>query len=146
RGTTLFANGNNLIVVGDLCRRVIRCRLDPKMERPETRQFKGNPMATVLADRGRYVAAALTICRAYVVAGKPGRLPRLASFEGWSDTVRSALVWLGEADPASSVDTSYEDDPQHNAHVAMLTAWSKAFGTGYNNRVLLQEVIEKVRE
>jgi hypothetical protein len=32
RATTLFANGNNIIIVGDLCRRVIRARLDPKME------------------------------------------------------------------------------------------------------------------
>ena len=31
-GTTFFANGNNIVVAGDLCRRVIRTRLDPKME------------------------------------------------------------------------------------------------------------------
>jgi hypothetical protein len=34
------ATGNNLVVIGDMARRSIRCTLDPKMERPETREFK----------------------------------------------------------------------------------------------------------
>ena len=59
----------------------------------------------VLADRGKYIAACLTICRAYIAAGRPDKLPKLASFGDWSDTVRSALVWLGEADPVKSMDT-----------------------------------------
>ena len=61
--------------------------------------FKGDPMQDILANRGNYIAAALTICRAYIAAGRPNQLPQLASFGEWSDTVRSALVWLGEADP-----------------------------------------------
>jgi hypothetical protein len=94
RGTTIFCTGNNIILVGDLCRRVITATLDPKLERPELRVFAGNPVYTVLADRGAYVAAALTVCRAYIVAGRPDRANPIASFEGWSDTVRSALMWL----------------------------------------------------
>ena len=50
------------------------------MERPELRQFHGDPVATVLADRGPYIAAVLTIVRAYLAAGCPGLLPPLASF------------------------------------------------------------------
>ena len=59
---------------------------------------------SILDDRGKYIAACLTICRAYIVAGRPGVLPRLASFEAWSDTVRSALVWLGKADPLDTME------------------------------------------
>ena len=99
RGSTVFCTGNNIILVGDLCRRVITATLDPQMEKPELRVFVGNPVSTALADRGAYVAAALTVCRAYVVAGRPDRANPIASFEGWSDTVRSALIGLGEADP-----------------------------------------------
>ena len=73
RSITFFANGNNIIVVGDFCRRVVRSRLDPRMERPELREFKGNPEDMVLADRGKYIAACLTICRAYIAAGRPNR-------------------------------------------------------------------------
>ena len=75
RSITYFANGNNITVVGDLCRRVIRSRLDPQMERPELREFKSQPADMVMADRGKYIAACLTICRAYIAAGRPGPLP-----------------------------------------------------------------------
>jgi putative DNA primase/helicase len=75
RGTSLFATGNNFVVVGDLCRRVITTNLDAAMERPELRQFKFDPVEMVLADRGKYIAAVLTICRAYFVAGRPDKAP-----------------------------------------------------------------------
>ena len=75
RSITYFANGNNITVVGDLCRRVIRSRLDPQMERPELREFKSRPADMVMADRGKYIAACLTICRAYIAAGRPNPLP-----------------------------------------------------------------------
>jgi Bifunctional DNA primase/polymerase, N-terminal len=143
RGTTLFANGNNICVSGDLCRRVVRTRLDPKMENPELKTFKGNPVATVLADRGAYIAAALTVCRAYIVAGRPHLAPRLASFEGWSDTVRSALIWLGKHDPISSMEAFRAEDPERARLRALLTAWVHAFGTGEANSVTAKQVIER---
>ena len=144
RGTTLFANGNNISVFGDLCRRVVRTRLDPRMENPELKTFKGNPVATVLADRGAYIAAALTVCRAYIVAGRPHLAPRLASFEGWSDTVRSALIWLGKHDPISSMAASRAEDPERTPLRALLTAWVHAFGTGKANSVTAKQVIERM--
>ena len=91
RGTTVLATGNNLTLTGDIVRRALLCSLDPKLERPEQRQFKGNPVDTVMADRAKYIAAALTIPRAYFVAGQPNKADRLASFEGWSDIVRVIL-------------------------------------------------------
>jgi hypothetical protein len=128
-------------VFGDLCRRVVRTRLDPKIENPELRTFKGNPVATVLADRGAYIAAALTVCRAYIVAGRPHLAPRLASFEGWSDTVRSGLIWLGKQDPISSMGASRAEDPGRTLLRALLTAWVHAFGTGKANSVTAKQVI-----
>jgi phage gp37-like protein len=79
RGTSIFSTGNNMVLVGDLCRRTLTATLDPQLERPELREFTGNPVADVLADRGAYVAAALTVCRAYMAAGRPNRAKRLAS-------------------------------------------------------------------
>jgi hypothetical protein len=145
-GTTLFADGNNIVVAGDLTRRVIRCRLDPQMEQPELRVFAGNPVDTVLKNRGAYVAAALTVVRAYIVAGRPDLKPRLASFEGWSDTVRSALVWLGLEDPVASMESVREDDPERGTLNDLLVAWSDAYGTGFANRVVLRDVIEAINE
>jgi hypothetical protein len=137
RGTTLFATGNNFVIVGDVCRRVIITNLDPEMERPELRQFKFDPVETVLNDRGKYIAAALTICRAYIAAGKPGCAPRLGSFEGWSDTVRSALIWLGRADPVKSMENAREEDPERIELISMMEGWSEAIGVGIGARVRL---------
>ena len=130
RSTLFLATGNNLTLSGDLTRRAITATLDPHMEQPETRTFERNPVKEVLADRGRYVAAALTICRAYTVAGRPGALPQLASFEGWSDTVRSALTWLDCADPVETLNAARAQDPRRAELREVLTAWSAAVGTG----------------
>ena len=146
RGTSLFSTGNNVTIVGDLCRRVITAVLDALMEAPETREFKTNPFEMVLANRGAYIAAALTICRAYVLAGKPGRATRLASFEGWSDIVRSALIWLGEADVVASIAVAQSNDPERTELSELLSAWIEAFGIGYRNRCTLAEVIKAASE
>jgi putative DNA primase/helicase len=125
---TLFATGNNIVLVGDLIRRVLLCSLDPNMERPELRQFKGNPFDTVLADRGLYIAAALTVVRAYRAAGCPDTLPSLASFRDWSRLVRSALVWLGRADPVQTMDAARAEDPELDAMRRVFAALHDVIG------------------
>jgi bifunctional DNA primase/polymerase-like protein len=141
RGTSLFATGNNFVIVADVCRRVIITNLDPEMERPELRQFKFDPVELVLKDRGKYIAAALTICRAYIVAGKPACAPRLASFEGWSDTVRSPLIWLGKADPVKSMENARAEDPERLELNAMMEGWGAAIGVGIAARVRLASAL-----
>ena len=94
---TTIIDGNNLTVADDLVRRVVRAVIDPNLAEPERRQFRLDPVDMVRAERGRYVAACLTIVLAYIAAGSPCRLPRLASYRQWSDRVRSPLVWLGRA-------------------------------------------------
>ena len=141
--TTIFATGNNITIVGDLCRRTITSRLDAQLESPQLRQFKNDPIQTILNDRGKYIAACLTICRAYVVAGRPGVLPRLASFAAWSDTVRSALGWLGKADPLDTLESTRADDPERSLLSEVLQAWAKVHGVGADNDVPLAVVVDK---
>lgn len=123
---TTFATGNNIRLVGDMTRRVLLCSLDPDMERPELRQFKGDPVAKVAADRGKYIAAALVVVRAYVVAGSPDLAPALASFEDWSRLVRSALIWLGCVDPLETMAKARGDDPVTSSLMALFGHWYKA--------------------
>ncbi len=146
RGTTLFCTGNNITLVGDLCRRAITSTLDPEMERPELRQFKHDPVGMVLEDRGKYIAAALTIVRAYIVAGRPDPAAKLASFEGWSDNVRSALVWCGEDDPVISMEAAHDEDPQRAELADMISVWADEFDVGYDHRVTLSSLIEQAEE
>ena len=84
-------------------------------------------MAQVTADRGRYIAAALTVVRAFLLSGEPP-LPPLASFATWSNWVRSAIVAFGYGDPVRTVATAVTDDPDRQALGALLTAWWAAFG------------------
>lgn len=126
---TCFATGNNIQLVGDMTRRVVLCSLDPAVERPELRQFQQFPFELVLGDRGFYVAAALTVVRAYVAAGYPDQLPPLASFEDWSRLVRSALVWLGCEDPITTMETARAEDPATSNLRTLLAAWSEALGS-----------------
>jgi putative DNA primase/helicase len=124
----VFANGNNVAISDDMVRRAIHCRLDANTERPETRTFKGNPLAAVAANRGRYVGAALTIVRAYLAAGSPNKLPPLASFEAWSDRVRSALVWLGMTDPLATMEGTRAEDPLRDERVRVFLTWRDVLG------------------
>ena len=124
--TTLFATGNGLRVRGDMVRRTLLCSLDAGVERPELRAFGTDPVDTVLSDRGAYVAAALTLVRAFMLSGAP-RLRPLGSFRAWSDTVRSALVWLGCADPCETMETAREEDPELEQLRALMAAWDRVF-------------------
>lgn len=127
----VFATGNNITIVGDLVRRSLLGSLDAKVERPELKQYEKRPFDAVLADRGKYIAAALTIVRSYQHAGFPGLLPELASFADWSRFVRSALVWLGMADPVETIEKSRENDPDLAALNDVVEAWYDA-GKGLN--------------
>jgi hypothetical protein len=141
RGNCMFATGNNFTLVDDLCRRALTCNLDAGVERPELRQFKFDPVGKVLADRGKYIRAALTICVAYATVGRPDLKPKLASFEGWSDAVRSALTWLGEDDPVLSMEQSRAEDPTRIEHETMLDEWSREIGEGAGNRIKLDAAL-----
>ena len=127
--TMLFATGNNLFVRGDMTRRVLRCRIDPGVERPETRHFDFDPVETAQRERGQYLAAVLTVLRAHTVAGRPDRPPRLGSFENWSDTVRAALIWLGEPDPCDTMKEIAADDDTTATLGEVLAIWFEKHGS-----------------
>jgi putative DNA primase/helicase len=126
---TLLANGNNMRIVGDMTRRTLVSTLNAKLEHPEHRVFKQDPIAAVMRDCGRYISACLTIVKAYLAAGRPGKLPALASFEAWSDTVRSALVWLGRDDPCQTQEAARASDPERELFIQVATAWHANFAS-----------------
>jgi len=114
RATTVFLNGNNVRVAGDLVLRTLECRLDAKSEEPERRTFDFDPMAAVRKDRGKYLGAIFTIVRAFINAGypKPKDMHSVAGFEEWSRLVQQALMWLGMADPFGNITSMREMDIQ----------------------------------
>ena len=135
----IFATGNNLSVVGDMTRRTILCSLDPNCERPELREFKTHPLDMIRQHRARYVLAALTVLRAFHVAGRPPQNAPLGSFEVWSGWVRDALLWCGETDPVVTMERTREDDPKLEALSNVLHQWETVIG---EQRVSTTEVID----
>ena len=126
---TWLANGNNLRIADDLARRAILCRLDPRCERPEERVFDFDPVARALELRAKYVAAVLTIVKAYITAGSPDMgLKPFGSFGTWCSMVRAPLVWAGCADPCASREEILEDDPDAAQLRALVAAWAERFG------------------
>jgi hypothetical protein len=125
-----LATGNNLTVEGDLVRRVVPCDLDPRVERPEARRFDFDPREVVRERRGELVVAALTVLRAFEVAGRPGAaaLSPFGSFEAWSAAVRAPLVWLGQPDPLLGRERLQQRDPIETSLRRLLQAWHAAFG------------------
>ncbi len=124
--------GNNLSFVGDLGRRVILADLYTELEHPEDRtDFQhANVLDYALGLRGRIVAAALTVLRAFHLAGRPPHGgPQMGSFERWDALVRSSLIWAGAADPRGTVGRIREAaDADVQPLRDALLAWRKAFG------------------
>jgi putative DNA primase/helicase len=125
-----------------MTQRVIVCSLDPNMERPELRKFEAKPVDMVLSDRGKYIAAALTICRAYAIAGYPDQCRPLAPFEDWSRVVRSALVWLGREDPVATMEAARADDPVSSLLRTLFTSWFDATGPAWMSAAELKREAE----
>lgn len=130
--TLFIANGNNLQFREDMSTRAIMCAMDAKMEQPEKRTFAVDLRVEVRRRRGELVAAALTVLRAYVVAGKPGArdLEPFGRFEDWSALVRGALVWAGEADPCATRANVAVGDSAREELAVLIEAWETAFGLG----------------
>jgi len=126
---TFLATGNNLTFIGDISTRAILCRLDPLCERPEERTFSKNLYEYIPQHRGTLVVAALTILRAYHMAGRPKMdIAPFGRFEEWSNLIRSALVWLDQEDPCKSRKEIENADPIRLALGCLLSSWYAVYG------------------
>ena len=128
--TLFLSSGNNVGPVKDMTRRCISIHLNPGCETPAARSFKRPDLVReVLRERGRYVSAALTIVRAWIVAGRPMTTCKsLAGYGGWSDLCRQPLLWLNCDDPAVSVFEAMSEDPDRETLGHLLTSWQSVFG------------------
>lgn len=114
---TWFATGNNVLVGADTTRRIVHVRLEVLEERPEHRQGFRHPNLLKWIDerRGELAAAALTIIAGYIRAGKPAMsTATMGSFEGWSDLIPQAVMWVGLPDPRETQRTlqTFSDDSE----------------------------------
>ena len=102
--TFIAVNGNRVRLGEDMAQRSLTIHLDPRTPRPRELAYAHDPVEILKHNRAKYVAACLTIGRAFVLHGRPADiLPPWAGFNGWTRKVRSALTWLGLPDPAGDL-------------------------------------------
>jgi hypothetical protein len=126
---TWFATGNNVTIRADTSRRVCHVRLESPEEKPEERCDFRHPdlLGWIDANQPRLLAAALTILRAYGLAGRPSQgLTPWGSFDGWSNLVRSAVVWCGMPGPGETrIVLQEQADPSAESMALLLLCWSR---------------------
>lgn len=102
----LWGTGNGAETGGDMLRRTLRIDIEDQSENPANR-YTGDEVdieTKVKADRAMYVHAVLTLLSGFFAARARGHIVTLpaggfGSFDGWSATARSAVVWCGLPDP-----------------------------------------------
>ncbi len=125
---TWVATGNNIQLRGDLPRRCYWIRLDARDSRPWQRENFKHPdlLSWVMKNRGRLVHALLTLARAWFAAGKPKapNLPRLGSFEAWTETVGGMVAFAGIPDFLGNLAALYDKADAGGAEwEAFLQTW-----------------------
>lgn len=127
----VMVNGNNMALGGDMPRRSVRVRIDPQMDTPFEREFDFDPETWVRDNRGKMLAAALTLLQwGMAVAGKG----RIGSFEQWDHVVGQTVARIGAevdgrfGDPADVIRAAHEDDPRRDELGDLLTALRAEFG------------------
>ena len=138
-----LSSGNNVDAVKDMARRCITIAIDPQVETPAERLFKGDPLGTVRKDRARYVSLALTVIRGWLVTGDEATTCKpIASYNQWSNWVRQPLLWLGLPDPAKRVFEQLTQDPDRETLGRLLHTWKATFGT---SPTMIREAVDKAQ-
>jgi hypothetical protein len=130
----LLFTGNNTRIVGDLNRRLLRVRITPNVENPWRRVFDFCPRARTEATWLSLRVGALELVLAAVAAG-PVSLEGGSGYPEWDRLVRATVCWVaksldigvGFADPARSLLSGYEEDPERDTLRRLLAFLSVIF-------------------
>jgi hypothetical protein len=143
-----IATGINIALGGDLPRRCVWVRMDPKDARPWLRDRSAFRHPDLLAwagrERGRIIAAVLTIARAWIRDGRrvPDGTPRLAVFEDWCEVLGGMLSVMRVDGFLGNLDQQYEEaDIEGPQWGAFLERWHERFG---EKPVTVAELIDEL--
>jgi putative DNA primase/helicase len=122
--TAIWGTGNNVSYFGDMTRRGFVINIKALSERPELREFQGDALKRAREGRADFVAAALTIVRAYLAAGSPKVCGPFGSYGAWTAMVRGPLVWLDEPDPVDSMEEVRKEDSDLSDREEFFALWT----------------------
>jgi hypothetical protein len=121
--------GNNTQPLRDMVRRVVVINLDVQVENPESRAFDRDQLTHLREHRAEFVADALTIIRAKILANPElVKCRPLNGFDRWNQWVRQSLLWLGLPDPCDPMFAKATEDPDRELLAAVHEAWWQTFG------------------
>lgn len=139
----VLLTGNNIVLRGEMPRRVLTCRFDTHLENPTkakrdlTAIGNVNPSQYIAKNRFKLAAAAITLIRGYLQSTehKNGGATndRLSSFEEWDTVARQPVVWLSKyldelTDPRASIDDNMGADPEQEALAELLRIIHARYG------------------
>ncbi len=143
-----IATGINIALGGDLPRRCVWVRMDPQDARPWLRDRSAFRHPDLLAwagrERGRIIAAVLTIARAWIRDGRrvPDGTTRLAVFEDWCEVLGGMLSVMKVDGFLGNLDQQYEEaDIEAPQWGAFLEKWHERFG---EKPVTVAELIDEL--
>jgi hypothetical protein len=125
------ATGNNMVLGGDLDRRVVTVSIDPGVERPEDRTGFDIPDlgAHVREHRAGILGDLLTMIAAWDAASRPRGEPTSDSFGRWVAAVRGVLEVCGVPGTFDHSDSRSDNaDPDAEDAAAFLAVIERAFG------------------
>ena len=122
------ATGNNPSLSSEISRRTVRIRIDAKQDRPWERDGyrHQNLRSWVEKNRGNLVWAALTLVRAWILAGchVPWNSPPLGMFEKWSSVLGGILHHNNIPGFLGNLTSFYDESDDEGAEVrAFISVW-----------------------
>ena len=146
------ATGNNAALDRDLGRRMIRVRIDPGVETPQSRNFSFDPIDLALSTRHEIAQAVLVVIRACWQAKPRPQGNGDAGFSEWNKLVRQCVLWVGSTgfcesagigsvgDPAQSImEDAGADDPDVAAHRMLMVGLNEMYkGLSFQAKDVLQ--------
>jgi hypothetical protein len=157
-----YVTGNNIQLSRDMPRRCCLVRIDAKVAKPWERdnsQFRHPDLiAWVRDNRGEILVKALTIARAWFIAGKPkGSARPLGNFENWTEVLSGMLEYASVNGFLENAAALMERDLGADAWAAFLEWWHRIFGPRpifmkellrelWNDKALAEVMPEEVAE
>ncbi len=126
------ATGNNPTFSNEMARRLVRIRLDARTDQPWRREGFRHPdlMGWVRTNRAQLVSAGLTLCRAWVAAGRPHGTRTIGSYEGWAAILSGILDVAGVPDFLGNLDEMLAvSDAEGAVWRPFVQAWWDRFGS-----------------
>jgi putative DNA primase/helicase len=95
----------------------------------------------IKVERGRYVAAVLTIIRAFMAAESPRKADPINGYAQYCAMIRDPLIWLGCDDPCATMEEIRKQDSRLAATQQVAAQWLGAFGEqGHSAAAIVEHV------